>query len=122
MLVGEGERRSRRSLGEHGEECTGACASLEGVIEVTEWAMDILTRAQAAARRFDPEARIRLARADGGVQAVLADGPRPGDHEVEVGDMTLLVEDGLEGLVDVEEPHDRLVLRPAGSAPNVRGH
>ena len=92
------------------------------MIEVTEWAVDILTRAQAAARRFDPEARIRLARADGGVEAVLADGPRPGDHEVKVGDMTLLVEEGLEGLVDVEEPHDRLVLRPAGSAPNVRGH
>jgi len=35
--------------------------------------------------------------------------------------MTLFVEDGLDGLVDVEEPHDRLVLRAAGSAPNVRG-
>jgi hypothetical protein len=92
------------------------------VIEVTEWARDILTRAQAAARRFDPEARIRLARVDGSVQAVLADGPRPGDREVEVGDMTLYVERGLEGLLDVEEPHDRLVLRPLGSPPNVRGH
>ena len=92
------------------------------MIEVTEWARDILTRAQEAARRFDPDARIRLARTDGGVQAVLTDRPQPGDHEVEVGDMTLLVEDGLEGLVDVEEPHDRLVLRPFGSSPNVRGH
>jgi len=91
------------------------------VIEVTEWARDILTRAQEAARRFDPEARIRLARIDGGVQAVLTDSAQPGDREVEVGDMTLFVEDGLDGLVDVEEPHDRLVLRPAGSAPNVRG-
>jgi len=91
------------------------------VIEVTEWARDILTRAQEAARRFDPEARIRLARIDGGVQAVLTDRPQPRDRQVEVGDMTLLVEDGLDGLVDVEEPHDRLVLRPAGSAPNVRG-
>jgi hypothetical protein len=91
------------------------------VIEVTEWARDILTRAQEAARRFDPQARIRLARIDGGVQAVLTDRPQPRDRQVEVGDMTLLVEDGLDGLVDVEEPHDRLVLRPAGSAPNVRG-
>ena len=91
------------------------------MIEVTEWATDILSRAQAAARRFDPDARIRLARVDGGVQAVLAAAPRPGDREVEVGDMTLLVEEGLDGLLDVEEPHDRLVLRPAGSAPNVRG-
>lgn len=90
------------------------------MIEVTEWARDILTRAQEAARRFDPEARIRLARIDGGVQAVLTDSAQTGDREVEVGDMTLFVEDGLDGLVDVEEPHDRLVLRPAGSAPNVR--
>lgn len=91
------------------------------MIEVTDWARDILTRAQDAARRFDPEARIRLTRIDGGVRAVLTDRPQPGDRQVEVGDMTLLVEEGLEGLVDVEEPHDRLVLRPAGSTPNLRG-
>jgi len=36
--------------------------------------------------------------------------------------MTLYVEHGLEGLVDVEEPHDHLVLRPAGSIPNPREH
>ena len=91
------------------------------MIEVTEWAEDILGRAQSAARRFNPEARIRLARVDGGVQAMLAEGAQPGDRQLEVGDMTLLVEEGLEGLLDVEEPHDRLVLRPAGSTPNPRG-
>ena len=91
------------------------------MIEVTEWAEDILGRAQAAARRFNPEARIRLTRVEGGVHAVLAEGARPGDQEVEIGDMTLLVEEGLEGLLDVEEPHDRLVLRAAGSTPNPRG-
>lgn len=92
------------------------------MIELTAWATDILTKSQAAARRFDPDARIRLASIDGGVQAVLARGPEPGDREVDVGDMTLLVEEGLEGLLDVEEPHDRLVLQPGGSTPNVRGH
>lgn len=91
------------------------------MIEVTDWAADILSKAHAAARRFNPDARIRLARIDGGVQAVLAEGPRPGDQELPVGDMTLLVEVGLDGLLDVEEPHDRLVLRPAGSTPNPRG-
>lgn len=91
------------------------------MIEVTEWARDILSRSQEAARRFDPDARIRLARIGGQVQAVLANAPEAGDREVAVGAMTLLVEDGLEGLLDVEEPHDRLVLRPVGSAPNVRG-
>ncbi len=70
-------------------------------VEFTDWAKDILGRAQQASRRFDPEARLRLAR-------------------LEVGPVTMFVEAGLEGLVDVEEPHDRLVLRPAGSTPNAR--
>jgi hypothetical protein len=91
------------------------------VIEFTDWAKDILERAQRAAQRFDPGVRIRLARVSGTIQATLTDAPAADDQEVEVGAMRLFVERGLEGLVDVEEPHDRLVLRPAGSAPNVRG-
>jgi hypothetical protein len=91
------------------------------VIEVTEWAADILNRAQSAARRFDPDVFIRLTRTGGGIEATLADGPQPTDQQVVVGDMTLYVEAGLDGLLDIEEPHDRLVLRPAGSTPNPRG-
>ena len=91
------------------------------MIEFTDWARDILQRSQEAARRFNPEARIRLARTPAGVQALLTDSPRTDDVEVEAGAMTLYVERGLEGLVDVEEPHDRLVLRPLGSQPNDRG-
>ena len=91
------------------------------VIELTDWARDILNRSQAAARRFNPDARIRLARVGGAVQALLTDGPGSEDQTIEVGTMTLYVERGLEGLVDVEEPHDRLVLRPSGSTPNPRG-
>ena len=90
------------------------------MIEVTDWARDILTRSQEAARRFNPGARIRLATVGDQVGAVLAEGPEEGDRAVEVGPMTLYVQAGLEGLLDVEEPHDRLVLRPAGSTPNVR--
>ena len=91
------------------------------MIEFTDWARDILSRSQQAARRFNPDAVIRLARTGAGVQAALADGPEPGDQEEEVDGVTVYVEAGLEGLVDVEEPHDRLVLKPPGSAPNVRG-
>jgi hypothetical protein len=91
------------------------------VIELTDWARDILQRSQEAARRFNPDAMIRLARTSSGVQAILTDALAPSDETVSVGGMTLYVERGLEGLVDVEEPHDRLVLRPAGSAPNPRG-
>jgi hypothetical protein len=90
------------------------------VIEVTDWAADILNRAQQAARRFEPDVSIRLIRTGGGIEATLAEGPEPADQQVQVGDMTLYVEKGLEGLLDIEEPHDRLVLRPPGSTPHVR--
>jgi hypothetical protein len=92
------------------------------VIEFTEWAQEILQRSEQAARRFNPDAKVRLTRVGGVVQAVLTDRPAPDDREVEVGEATVYVESGLEGLVDIEEPHDRVVLRPSGSAPNAREH
>lgn len=92
------------------------------MLEVTDWARDILVRSQEAARRFDPDARIRLTRTARGVEAILTDAPDPGDEEHEIDGVTVYVEPGLEGLLDIEEPHDRLVLRPAGSAPNAREH
>ena len=92
------------------------------MIEFTDWAREILNKSQAAASRFNPNVKIRLARVGGAVQAVLAEGPEPGDQPAQVDGMTLYVEGGLEGLVDVEEPHDRLVLKPLGSPPNERGH
>ncbi len=92
------------------------------MIEFTEWAAEILNKSQAAAARFNPQAKIRLARAAGAVQAQLTDSPGAEDRAVQVGDMTLYVAPGLEGLIDIEEPHDRLVLRPIGSPPNVREH
>ena len=53
---------------------------------------------------------------------MLTDAPLPSDQTVAVGEMTLYVEAGLDGLVDIEESHDRLVLKPLGSKHNVRGH
>jgi hypothetical protein len=91
------------------------------VIEFTDWAKEILTRSQAAAQRFNPEAKLRLARLDGIVQATLTDRPAPGDEEVGFDDVTVFVEEGLEGLVDIEEPHDRPVLKPLGAPWNDRG-
>lgn len=89
-------------------------------LEFTDWARDILRRSHEAARRFAPDARVRLARAGGGMEATFTDAAQPGDREVPVGEITILVEEGLEGLVDIEEPHDRIVLRPTGSEPNPR--
>ncbi len=90
------------------------------MIEFTEWARDILSRSWQAARRFNPDAKIRLARVGGAVQAVLTDEAEGTDQAVAIGEATVFVEAGLDGLVDVEEPHDRIVLKRPGSAPNPR--
>jgi hypothetical protein len=91
------------------------------MIEFTDWAREILEKSDQAARRFNPDARVRLARVGGTVQAQLTDQPKTTDSEHAVGGATIYVEQGLEGLVDIEEPHDRLVLKPKGSPPNARG-
>lgn len=85
------------------------------MIEFTEWAVDILRRSYEAARRFNSDACVRMARKEGGVEFALADERRDGDTLVEGDGFELLVEGGLEGIVDVVEPHDRLILRPPGS-------
>jgi hypothetical protein len=85
-------------------------------IAFTDWAADILRRTHEAARRFNPEATVRLHRTDGAVAFDLTD-ERPEADELVRGDgFELLVADGLQGTVDVVEPHDRLILRPPGDA------
>jgi hypothetical protein len=97
--------------------------SIGAVVEFSEWATDILCRSQQAARRFDPNATLRMARgAEGVVAFALTDEPGEGDLLVHGDGFDLLVADGLEGVVDVVEPHDRLILRPPGSTErSVRG-
>ena len=92
------------------------------MLEFSDWAIDILRRSNEAARRFNPDARVRVSRSGGGVKFALTDRAEPGDREVDEHGFVLFVEDGIEGLVDVVEPHDQLVLRPLGSAPNPREH
>jgi hypothetical protein len=82
------------------------------LIEFTEWAVQILQRSHEAARRFNPKATVRVFRKGSGVEFALVDEPEPGDQVIERGDFTLLVEEGIEGTIDVVEPHDQLVLRP----------
>ena len=85
------------------------------MLAFTEWAIEILSRADTAARRFNPDARVRIIREAGGVRFELTDEADPGDQVVEhPSGFTLLVEEGLEGTVDVIEPHDQLILRPPG--------
>ncbi len=83
-------------------------------IAFTDWATEILQRTHAAARRFNPEVTVRLHRSGNGVEFTLTDEPPEGDVLVAGNGFELLVEPGLEGTVDVVEPHDRLVLRAPG--------
>jgi len=83
-------------------------------LEFSDWAVRILTRSHEAARRFNPRATVRLFRTGSGVEFALVDEPHPGDEVVERDDFTLYVESGLDGTIDVVEPHDQLVLRPPG--------
>jgi hypothetical protein len=85
------------------------------MIEFTDWANDILRRSSEAARRFNADASVRLFRKGGGVAFELTDERSSGDLTVEGDGFELLVEEGLDGIVDVVEPHDQLILRPPGS-------
>jgi hypothetical protein len=87
------------------------------VIRLTDRAREVLARATEAARRFDPSVRIRLRAEGAGVAFSLADGPGPDEDEVEVDGIALLVEHGIEGVVDAGE-HDRLELRPGPGSGN----
>ena len=86
------------------------------MLEFTDWAVEILSRADAAARRFNADARVRLIReTSGAVRFELSDEASPGEETIEhPAGFTLLAEEGLEGTVDVVEPHDQLILRPPG--------
>jgi hypothetical protein len=84
-------------------------------IEFTEWATEILRRSYSSARRFNPHVSLRLRRVGSGVEFALTEDRDPADDVVSGDGFELRVERGLEGIVDVVEPHDQLILRPPGS-------
>jgi Fe-S cluster assembly iron-binding protein IscA len=79
------------------------------MIEVTERAATAVAQAEAAARRFNPEVRVRLVRSDGGVRFEFTDEPPEGDDEVPCEAAMLYVEPGLEGTLDTGD-HNAPVL------------
>ena len=92
-----------------------APGSIDRMIRCSATAVGLLRRAEQAARRFNSDARIRLVpepgAEPGGVRFELTDEPEPTDDVVEhEAGFTMFVAAGLSGLVDVAEPHDRLVL------------
>ncbi len=84
------------------------------MIEITERAVELLAKAASAAQRFNPNACIRVVGDRDAVRFELTDAPEADDVSIERSGFTLYVEPALAGVVDVEEPHDRLVLRRTG--------
>jgi hypothetical protein len=76
------------------------------MVELTSRAQDALLASQSAARRFDPEAHIRLTAEGGTVRAVLASRPEPGDAVLEVGVLTIFVASGVTGTIDAGEHNE----------------
>jgi hypothetical protein len=87
------------------------------MIAFTDRATEILSRSHQAAARFNPDTWIRVFTRSGSVQFALAEGPVEGDQVIENEGFRVAVQQGLEGIVAVREPHDQLFLRPAGSSP-----
>lgn len=90
------------------------------MLEITEWASDLLARSRDAARRFQPGVVIRVVPRAGGIEAKLAEAPEHDDEPSPIEGVYLAP--GLDGMIDAQEPHSELVLRPAGSTPNERAH
>jgi hypothetical protein len=96
---------------------------MDGVaLSFTDWATEILQRTHSAARRFNPDATVRLHRTTDGVAFDLTDERHDGDELVTGDGFELWVQAGLEGTVDVVEPHDRLILRPPGDRERSSRH
>jgi hypothetical protein len=84
-------------------------------VEISDAAVEVLRRSLEAARRLNPDVIIRLVRDASGVRTVLAESAEPTDTFVERGLAIVAVEAGIEGALDVEAPHDHLVLRTQAS-------
>lgn len=79
------------------------------MLRLTDRAREALVAADAAARRFNPDARVRLRRGPGGLVSDLTDGPDGGESVVDLEGLELVIQDGLEGTVDAGE-HNVLTL------------
>ncbi len=76
------------------------------MVELTPRARDALLTSQTAARRFDPDAHVRLTRDGHAIRAVLASQPEPDDVIVEVGALRVFVAAGITGTVDAGEHNE----------------
>lgn len=81
------------------------------MLEITEAATQVLHRAQDAAARLNPNARMRIYQRDDEIEIALADEAGDNDETIEHDGLTLFVAPGIEGILDVSEEHDHLIVR-----------
>ncbi len=86
------------------------------MLDVTELAAGVLRSADAAARRFNPDARIRLRPGGRGLVTDLADAPGDDESSVTIAEVEIIVADNLAGTIDAGD-HDTLVLVPGSPRP-----
>jgi Fe-S cluster assembly iron-binding protein IscA len=82
------------------------------VLTFTEAATEVLKRAYEASARFNPTAKVRISKRGDEIDTGFADEPLAGDQLIEHAGLTVIVESGIEGTLDVSSEHERLVLRP----------
>jgi Fe-S cluster assembly iron-binding protein IscA len=80
-------------------------------LEITEAATYVLERAYEAASRFNPDAKVRLYRLGDTVETTFADAPEENDEVVEHEGLTIFVEKGITGTLDVSVEHEKLLVR-----------
>jgi hypothetical protein len=80
------------------------------MVALTDRARDALRSSLAAARRFDPEAHLRVIRQDGAVRAVFAEEPDPTDQVIDLDGASVGVQAGIEGTVDAGEHNELTVV------------
>jgi hypothetical protein len=82
------------------------------VLTLTERAREVLRTSLIAARRIDPEANLRIVRHDGGVRAVFAGEAEPADRLVDLGEIVIGVEAGIDGVLDAGEHNELTLVTP----------
>jgi hypothetical protein len=82
------------------------------VVTFTDRAREALLTSLSAARRFDPEARLRLERHEGSVRAVLANEDQPDDALIDLDGAVIAIEPGIDGTIDAGDHQELRVITP----------
>lgn len=81
------------------------------MLDITERAAAVVRQSHEAAARFNPDVKIRLVRTSGGLAFAFTDVADPTDGELDCLGTVLLVEEGIDGTIDIGE-HNAPVLVP----------